>query len=173
MAVKEILQLGNPTLRVKCERVRVFNTPAVEETVVDLRDTLYDFKRRRGFGRGIAAPQIGITRRVVFIHVDGPLTLINPVITRRSRGRMMLWDDCFSFPDIVVRVRRHISIEVSYRDISGRKHTLKASGALSELLQHETDHLDGILAIDQAVDTKHIILKSEFERRNKETAMIF
>lgn len=164
MPVREILQLGNPTLREKCVPVRQFGNDQVHSLIADLRDTLYDFKARNGFGRGIAAPQIGVTERVIFIHIDQPLALINPVITKRSRKLMTLWDDCFSFPSLLVKVRRNLSIEVRYQDDEGKKHTLKAGDGLSELLQHEIDHINGILAIDRAIDSRYIIFRSEHER---------
>ena len=77
---------------------------------------------------------------------------------------MTLWDDCFSFPDILAKVNRNLSIEIRYRDEEGKKLSLRAESGLSELLQHEIDHLDGILAIDRAVDSKHIVYRSEYER---------
>ena len=168
MSVREILLLGNPTLRVKCTSVRSFKKEGMGPLVDDLRDTLTDFKTRNGFGRGISAPQIGWAERVIFIHVDRPLALVNPLITRRSRTMMTLWDDCFSFPGLLVKVKRNLSIEVRYRDLEGERHTLAAGEGLSELLQHEIDHLDGILAIDRAVDSKHIVLRSEYEKWLKE-----
>lgn len=168
MAVREILQLGNPVLRAQCSAVKSFGTQDFSALIEDLSDTLHDFRRHHGFGRGIAAPQIGVTRRVVFIHIDEPLTLINPVIVKRSRKLMTLWDDCFSFPNILVKVRRSLSVEVRYRDINGLRHTLKAEAGLSELLQHEIDHINGILAIDRAIDSKHIVFRSEYEKWMKE-----
>lgn len=164
MPVREILQLGNPTLRVKCTGVKSFRTPNLTALVDDLRDTLDDFRRRHDFGRGIAAPQIGITERVILIHVDEPLTLVNPVITGRSRKLMTLWDDCFSFPNLRVKVKRHLSIDVRYQDVEGKKHFLNAQDGLSELLQHEIDHINGILAVDRALDSRHIIFRSEYEQ---------
>ena len=77
---------------------------------------------------------------------------------------MTLWDDCFSFPTLLARVRRNLTVEVRYQDVEGKHHLLKAEGALSELLQHEIDHLDGTLAIDRAIDSKHIIYRSEYEK---------
>jgi len=164
MPVKEILLLGNPILRKKCEKVRTFSHRPVRRTIDDLRDTLADFRKRRGFGSGIAAPQIGISQRIIFLNVDRPLPLVNPRILRRSRGLMTLWDDCFSFPDILVKVRRHVNVTVEYFDEQGKRHTLTSAGRLSELLQHEIDHLDGILALDRAIDSKHIILRSEWKK---------
>lgn len=162
--VKPILLLGNPTLRVKCRRVETFGTPTLRSLIDDLRDTLDDFKQRNGFGRGIAAPQIGVTQRVICVHIDEPLALINPVIVKRSKRMFTLWDDCFSFPELLVNVKRHQSIEVSYRTADGERKNLRATGALSELLQHEIDHINGILAVDRAISSKHIVLRSEWQR---------
>ncbi|MBI4536205.1 MAG: peptide deformylase [Ignavibacteriae bacterium] len=164
MPVRDILQLGNPTLRVNCDPVRTFDTEELQSLLVDMRETLNDFRARNGFGRGIAAPQIGVTQRVVFIQVEEPIALVNPTITKRSRKQIVLWDDCFSFPNLLVKVRRHLKIEVRYHDEHGKRHSLKAEGAMSELLQHEIDHINGILAIDRAIDSKHIVFRSEFEK---------
>ena len=164
MGIRPVLLLGNPFLRAVCVRVRQYNTPDLHALVGDLADTLHDFRRRNGFGRGIAAPQIGDKRRVVFLDVDGPLALVNPEIVRSSRQMMTLWDDCFSFPELAVKLKRHLSVEVRYRDPGGKEHHLKARGALSELLQHEIDHVNGILALDRAVDSKHVVYKSELEK---------
>ncbi len=168
MPIREIFQLGNPTLRVNCTPVKSFGKN-LESLVSDLRDTLHDFKRRNGFGRGIAAPQIGVTERVIFIHINEPLALVNPVITKRSRKQMTLWDDCFSFPNLLVKVRRSLSIQVRYHDLQGKRRTLKAEAGPSELLQHEIDHINGVLAIDRAIDSKHIVFRSELSRWIGET----
>jgi peptide deformylase len=164
MAVKEILRLGNPTLRMKCGEVKQFGADEVKPLVDDLRDTLYDFRERNGFGRGIAAPQIGVTQRVIFTRVDEPLALINPVIVKRSVRQMTLWDDCFSFPDLLVKLNRNLSIEVRYQDEEGKECTLAAEGGFSELLQHEIDHLNGVLAIDRAVASQCIVYRAEYEK---------
>jgi len=164
MAVRQILQLGNPGLRVMCTPVRSFEAMNLGALRDDLRDTLDDVRKRRGFGRAIAAPQIGRPERVIFLGGDSPLLLVNPAIIQRSRKRITLWDDCFSFPDILVKVKRNLAIDVRYQDSDGKRRTLHAEGSLSELLQHEIDHLDGVLAIDRAIDTRHIVLRSEYEK---------
>lgn len=164
MPRKEILLLGNPVLHERCSKVKDFTSDETRAVITDLHDTLLDFRSRKGFGRGIAAPQIGSSCRIIFIDFEIQGVLINPVITNRSRKKFRLWDDCFSFPDILVEVERNYSITVAYRDEAGKRKTVKAEGALSELLQHEIDHLDGILAIDRAVDSRHIILRSEYEK---------
>lgn len=164
MAIQPILRLGHPGLRVRCTPVRHVAPDMHQKVVRDLQDTLEEFRTTHGFGRGIAAPQIGVEQRIVVLLLDSPLVLVNPVVARRSRQRMTLWDDCFSFPDLLVKVRRHLEVDVRYQDLSGKRHVLHAEGALSELLQHEIDHLDGVLAIDRAIDSRHIVYKSEYER---------
>ncbi|MBI5022068.1 MAG: peptide deformylase [Ignavibacteriales bacterium] len=164
MAVKEILLLGNPILRNKSSRVEDLKISDAHQTVNDLRDTLNNFRKQNGFGRGISAPQIGITSRIIFIDVGKPIALINPEIIESSTEMMILWDDCFSFPDIMVKVKRSKEIKVHYIDPDQSEQIISANGSLSELLQHEIDHLDGILAIDRAIDSKHIILKSEYKK---------
>jgi peptide deformylase len=171
MPAQPIAQLGNPVLRVRSAAVKDFggSLPRLAE---DLHDTLVDFRSRNGFGRGISAPQIGDTRRVVLIDTGESLTLVNPVIVRRSRTRMTLWDDCFSFPDLLVKVRRALAIEVTYRDLAGTPRRLQAEGPLAELLQHEIDHLDGILAIDRAIDSRHIVYRRELHPREKDEIVL-
>ena len=164
MAAKEILLLGDPILRKKCSPVKDPGPGDVKTLVADLRDTLQDFRLRKGFGRGIAAPQIGSIEQVIYVDFEFRGPLINPRIVQRSSKKFTLWDDCFSFPDILVQVVRNYSIMVSFRDESGKARKLKAHGALAELLQHEIDHVNGILAIDRAVDSKHIILRTEYEK---------
>ncbi len=164
MSIQPIALLGNPILRVPCSSVVGPRSASVRRVIHDLTDTLRDFRSRTGFGRGIAAPQIGSGIRIMYIDYEFRGAMINPVIRRRSRRKFRLWDDCFSFPDLLVEVRRHLSVDVEYLDEHGRRQTLHATGGLSELLQHEIDHLDGILAIDRAISPAHIVLRSEFPR---------
>src|SRR5512140_1398341 len=167
MSVQPILVLGNPALRQKARSVDAFGSGDLRGLAEDLRDTLEDFRSTHGFGRGIAAPQIGVSKRLVFINVGQPMPLVNPRIVWRGRKLMSLWDDCFSLPNLLAKVRRNLAIEVQYRDLEGMRHHLRAEGALSELLQHEIDHLDGVLTIDRAIDSKHIVFKDEWERANQ------
>ena len=95
----------------------------------------------------------------------GPL--INPEIIWNSKDVLELWDDCFSLPNLMIRVRRSAQIRVVYEDERGAKQALEAEGDLSELLQHEIDHLDGLLAIDRAISPHAIATREEWERQNK------
>jgi peptide deformylase len=164
MAIREILLLGNPLLRKRCRRVVTPDEAGVTTIARDLRDTLQEFRRLRRFGRGIAAPQLGSPERVIYIDYEFSGAMINPRIVRRSRKKFLLWDDCFSFPDLVVKVERSREIDVEFIDEAGTARHISASDGLAELLQHEIDHLDGILAVDRAIDSRHIILRSEFEK---------
>jgi peptide deformylase len=163
MPVREILLLGNPLLWRPSQNVNDIRSTQTRELIGDLAETLSDFRLRRGFGRAIAAPQIGEHRRVIFVKMSEsahPMPLINPTILRASREMMEMWDDCFSFPELMVRVRRHLEITVRYTDEYGSQQTATLRDDLSELLQHEIDHLDGILATDRAINARSFALRS-------------
>ncbi|HEY3439577.1 MAG TPA: peptide deformylase [Paludibaculum sp.] len=163
MAVRRILQLGDPALRQVSAPV---DHPAgVSDLLADLSDTLAAFRRTHGFGRGISAIQIGNAHRVIFLHVDGkPFELINPHYLERSQETFELWDDCFSFPNLMVRLRRHTAIRLRYQDRSGAWTELAARDAFAELIQHEMDHLDGVLAVDRAENSLSLSTREEFLR---------
>jgi len=164
MPARRILQLGDPVLREVSAPVA---RPEDARTLVrDLRATLHAFRRTHGFGRGISAIQIGVPKRVIYLEFDGvPHPLINPAFESLSARRFRLWDDCFSFPDLLVRVERSVSFRLRYQDPSGQRKMLEGSGALSELVQHEMDHLDGVLAVDRAVDKLSLCTRTEYARR--------
>ncbi|MBN2614387.1 MAG: peptide deformylase [Bacteroidales bacterium] len=162
---RNILLLGDPRLRRIAEKVR--NTSDVQflEEKEQLKTALEKFREEKKFGRGIAAPQIGINKRFVALNIgERSFTIINPVITWKSRETFRLWDDCMSFPDLLVKVKRHTSVSLKYLDENGEEQVLeKLDPAYSELLQHELDHLDGILAVDRAIDKESIMYRSVFE----------
>jgi peptide deformylase len=165
MAAKPILQLGDPGLWQRCEPVA--DPRDVPTTVQDLSDTLAAFRSERGFGRAIAAPQIGVLRRVILVRMPGGFSaaLVNPEYASVSPERIELWDDCFSFPDLMVRVSRAAECRVAYTDERGAAHSVDARGDLSELLQHEMDHLDGILAVSRAISSHAFCTRSEWQRQ--------
>ena len=161
MAVRDILLLGNPKLYQVCEPVRQGEVDGLRPAVQDLHDTLMAFRARHGVGRAIAAPQIGVMKRLVYMHIDEPVVFLNPVLDQKSEELMEVWDDCMSFPDLLVRVRRHRQCRIVYRDLAWQKRSMVLDGDLSELLQHECDHLDGVLAVSQAIDGQSFALKSQ------------
>ena len=162
---RRVTLLGDPILRVNCRSVSAFASDEVSEVARTLEKTLQAVREELGFGRGIAAPQVGSDLRIVFVRIDEPLVLINPTIEYRSEEMFEMWDDCLSLPELLVRVLRHKVITVDYRDLTGKARTLRAEGDLSELLQHEIDHLDGTLMLDRAHGHNAVYLRSEWDRQ--------
>ncbi len=165
MTIRAVRQLGDPVLRMAANAVADPADPQVASLIADLSDTLHHWRESTTYGRGIAAPQIGVLQRVVFLDLGEPWPLINPEITARSEETMVVWDACLSFLCIFFQVRRHCRVDVRYQDLRGQWHELQAEGDLSELLQHEIDHLDGILALDRMTDIRTMCTREEFERR--------
>ena len=161
MAIREILQLGNPDLYDISTEVEKDELDLMKDIVSDLADTMFGFREKYGAGRAIAAPQTGVRKRMVYMNTGEPVVLLNPEITTKSIEMMEVWDDCMSFPELLVRVRRHKSISVTYRDLEWEERALDAEGDLAELLQHEIDHLDGILAVMRATDKHSFVTRSE------------
>ena len=169
MPIRPILQLGNPLLRQKAVTVEDPTSREVRALVQDLADTLAHWRSKTGYGRGIAAPQLGVLQRVIFLKLPEaePWPLINPEIIQCSAEKIIVWDACLSFLAIFMQVERHRYITVRYQNLTGDTLEFEAGDDrnLSELLQHEIDHLDGILAIDRVVDLKTICTREEFEKR--------
>jgi len=169
MALRTILQLGDPRLREVAPPVKDPSIPEIAALVKDLADTLAHWRSTIGYGRGIAAPQLGVRQRVIFLQLPGeePWPLVNPEIVERSEERIIVWDACLSFLSIFMQVERHRRITVRYQDLAGERHEFRAGDDpnLSELLQHEIDHLDGILAVDRISDLKSLCTREEFEKR--------
>ena len=161
MAVKEVLLLGNPRLYDKSDIIQRQELDSIRDIVHDLHDTLMDFRERHGAGRAIAAPQIGAMKRLVYMCIDLPVVFINPELDRKSQETIEVWDDCMCFPDLLVRVQRHRSCRITYRNMDWEKREMQLEGDLSELLQHECDHLDGVLAVSRAIDSKSFVLRSQ------------
>ena len=129
-----------------------------------MRETLRDWQSRFGSGRAIAAPQIGAPVRMVYVEMDKPWPLINPEIVDIGTEDFTVWDDCFSFPNLMVQVSRAYRIRVHYQDIKGDEHEVDLEGDRAELLQHEIDHLDGVLAVDRPHGLDPFCLREEWNR---------
>jgi peptide deformylase len=169
MAVRRIRQLGDPILRERCRLAERPSSAAVRLVADDLRDTLKAAKAKFAMGRAMAAPQIGAPVRVVVVDIDGAkqrITLVNPEITDVGSEDFEVWDDCFSFPGLLVRVNRAYRITANYVDLKGKPHTIECVGPMAELLQHEIDHLDGILALDRPVGLDPFAYRVEWDRRH-------
>ncbi len=149
MSVKKIVKYGTPSLREKSKEVHKISKK-IQILVEDLYDTLYALN-----GVGLAAPQIGENLRVFVIDVGtdpktmNPITFINPKILKKE-GAINSYEGCLSFPDAYTNVRRYKYVKVKALDIKGRPFILEAKegSLLARAIQHEFDHLDGILFID-------------------------
>ena len=159
MAVREILLLGNRKLYETCRPVVREELDSLLIHVGDLQDTLLDFREKNGAGRAIAAPQIGVMKRLIYMNIDKPMVMMNPALDLKSEEMFEVWDDCLSFPDLLVKVRRHRSCRISFLNMQWGKEEIVLENDLSELLQHEYDHLDGILAVSRAIDGRSFALK--------------
>ncbi len=160
----KILLLGDPRLRQPCLPVTDFDSPEFREHGRRLKSALQRFRDEHGFGRAIAAPQIGIPLRMIAMNLgEGTFLLVNPELTNPTAERFTLWDDCMSFPWLLVRLERHLSVDLRYRDERGDPTSrLRVEQDVSELLQHEVDHLDGILALDRAMDRDSIVARQVY-----------
>jgi peptide deformylase len=164
MSAREILLLGNPRLYEVSEAVEEADLKDLPSVVADLHDTLLEFRRKYGAGRAIAACQIGFAKRLVYLFNDRPVVFINPSLESKSEEMIEVWDDCMCFPDLLVKVKRHKRCTIRFRDLSFEEHTMRLEDDLSELLQHEYDHLDGILAVSRAIDGRSFALRNPLRR---------
>ena len=157
--IREILKLGDPRLYEISALVEEADRAQIAQWTQDLHDTLMDFRKTYGAGRAVAAPQIGVFKRMIYLHIDRPWVLLNPTLTFPDEETYTLLDDCMSFPGLLVRVERHRRAVLSWQDENFNAHAMTLEGDLSELVQHEYDHLDGILATMRAVDNKSLFMK--------------
>lgn len=156
---KEILLLGDPKLYEVSDPVEKGDLAQLTNVVQDLHDTLIAFREKYHAGRAIAAPQIGVQNRLLYMYIDKPVVFINPVLAPVGNEKMEVMDDCMSFPNLLVKVLRYKKCKIKYRDMKWQEQEITLEGDLSELLQHEYDHLDGILATMRAIDNRSYFIK--------------
>jgi peptide deformylase len=150
----DLLQLGNPLLYEVCEPIVQSELLLVENWVADLHNVMEEIRAKYNFGRAIAAPQLGIMKRLIYMNIDKPVVFINPKLTNLSEDMFEIWDDCMSFPNLLVKVKRHKALTIEFLDENWQPQEWTMTDDLSELLQHEYDHLDGILCTMRAIDDK-------------------
>jgi peptide deformylase len=150
----DLLLLGNPLLYEISKPVIESEKALIPGWIADLHNVMQEIRARYHFGRAIAAPQLGIMKRVIYVNIDKPVVLINPEFTWLSDELFELWDDCMSFPNLLVKVKRRKEAVIRYLDENWQSREWKIRDDLSELLQHEYDHLDGILCTMRAIDEK-------------------
>ena len=156
----DVLLAGDPRLRLVAEPCGEVDQ-ALRDDLQRMRRSLVNFRVRNGWGRALAAPQIGAARRAIVCEVgDNLAALLDPEIVWRSAERVIVWDDCFSLPGVTAPVVRHASVSVRYMDETGRARRMeRLEPALAELVQHEIDHLDGVLFVDRIVSPAFVVAR--------------
>ena len=159
MSLDKILLLGDLRLYQVSEKVKKEELDLIKNDVEVLHQALMEYKAKYKAGRAIAAPQIGVFKRFIYMNIDEPVVIINPVLSDFSEEKIILWDDCFSFPNLLVKVQRSKSVTLRFVDADWNEQTWYLEDDMSELIQHEYDHLDGILATQRAMDDQSLKIK--------------
>lgn len=159
----EVLVYPDPVLRRGGQPVTVFD-PALRELAERMLAAMY----AEG-GVGLAAPQVGVERKLLVLNPSGDaadrageLVLLNPRITRK-KGREFGEEGCLSFPGIQAEVERWVTITVAYQDLQGAERTLDAEGWLARIVQHELDHLDGVLFVDRLTSADKLRVRPKLQ----------
>jgi len=151
--VYKIVEIGDEILKEKAKPVKSINANIIK-LLDNMADTLADAK-----GAGLAAPQIGVSKRVIVVDVgEGLYEMVNPQIINTA-GQETDVEGCLSIPGLVGDVTRAATVKVRYLDRHGKEKNLTAKGMLARALQHEIDHLEGILYIDRAVNIRKLSKK--------------
>lgn len=147
MAIRNIRKDGEDVLRKKSKEVEKVDEK-IRQLVDDMLETMYKFN-----GVGLAAPQVGILKRVVVIDLyddNGPIVLINPVIIK-EKGEQEVEEGCLSFPNQFAKIIRPAEVTVKALDLDGKEIKIKAKELLAQAISHEVDHLDGVLFVDKII----------------------
>ncbi len=145
MAIMPVIKMDNPVLHQKAKRVRKIDD-SIQKLIDNMIETMYEIE-----GIGLAAPQVGVPLQVVVIQLpdeEDAITLINPEIVKISEETEMMTEGCLSLPGYNGEVKRSTSITVKARDRQGKTIRIKGEGLLAQVLQHETDHINGIVFVD-------------------------
>ncbi|MDF1865182.1 MAG: peptide deformylase [Saprospiraceae bacterium] len=154
MILNKILPLGDNKLYETSHPVLKEELASLKTTIEDLHDIILAFRAKYNAGRAVASPQIGVMKRIICWNIDEPITMINPELSDLSEEMMEVWDDCMCFPNLLVKVKRHKSCTLRFFNEAWNLQTWHLVGDQSELIQHEYDHLNGILATQRAIDNK-------------------
>ena len=163
MAILRVAQMGHPVLRMICQPVEAmsFATAEFQGLCDDMLDTLFEYD-----GAGLAAPQVHVPLRVVVLTLDdekGPEFFVNPVITPLSDETVWKWEGCLSVEGIRGKVERFAHVKIEALDRMGQPKAYELQGFPAVVVQHECDHLDGILYIDKA-DRQTLAFLSEYRK---------
>ncbi len=171
MSIRTILTYPDPVLRVETDTVTTFDN-ALKQLVDDMAETMFDAP-----GVGLAAPQIGITQQVVVVDLTKSkgtkdfMPLINPKIISHE-GHQIDEEGCLSVPDLTSKVKRFKKIVVSYQDVNGKPAEISAEDRFAVVLQHEIDHLHGILFIDHLSSLKRQLYKKKVKKMRSQEARL-
>ena len=148
MSILEIIKVPNPLLKSVSEEVKEFDN-VLKDTIKDMYDTLYS----SGNGIGLAAPQVAVMKRIIVIDIkekekSNPLTYVNPKIIKKSKETFVNEEGCLSIPEFYASIERSKNISVEWFTENGKLKCSDYHGLMSICLQHEIDHLNGILFID-------------------------
>lgn len=183
MKVLELTQFGNPVLRQVAQRLSAdeITSPLVQDLIANMPFTLTSKK----LGIGLAAPQVGESLALAVVHIQPTklrpdvksfeLTIINPEITRTFGRRKQLWEGCISSGQgktgLFAKVPRYKKIELSYLDENGKAHTKQFTGLPAHVIQHEVDHLNGVLFVDKVINTTTYMTYAEYLKARKQNLL--
>ena len=164
MAIRKVARMGNPVLRQKARELtrEEILSPAVQSLIDDMVETMREYD-----GVGLAAPQVHEHVRisvVEFSEGQGLSVYVNPRVTVLDAAEEGLWEGCLSVPGLKGWVTRPRKIQVEYLDREAKPHSIVAEGFLATVLQHEFDHLDGVLYVDRIKDKTKFAFSEEFAR---------
>lgn len=164
MAILDIVIAPDPVLKVVCEPVKEVNDE-IRELLTSMLETMY-----KAPGIGLAACQVGVTKRVIVVDVSDdkeenqPYCMVNPEITWESDEYSVYQEGCLSLPEQYADVERPAAIKMTYLDETGKKIELEADGLLATCVQHEIDHLDGVLFVDHISKLKRGMIMKKLKK---------
>lgn len=162
MAILDIKKFNEPVLREKCQKIGRVDKK-IKKLIIDMAQTM-----ERDQGIGLAAPQVGVPKRVIVVKTSlrgrRILGLINPKILEKSPETEISEEGCLSFPNIFLKIKRAKQVEVEGLDINKKKIRIKARGVLARVFQHEIDHLDGILFFKRLSFIKKVRFKLKYPK---------
>ncbi len=170
MSILKVARIGHPVVRTAAQPLlkRAFRDPAFQKLIDDMQETLYEYE-----GVGLAAPQVHEGLRLAVIEIPGSderapaevpfMVLANPVVTPLGDERENSWEGCLSVPDLRGVVARYKRVRLEALDRQGKPYSLEAQDFFARVVQHECDHLDGVVYLDRMADMRSLSFLKEFE----------